>query len=163
MGLDGTTLDEGRSQIVSDGRHSSAKVTLDLSSIVEHYGENSIVVWLHAVDESGEEVARDFVLFTAPKYIELENPFISLDIADTMEISGEDVFRVTLSAVSPAFWVWLDIPGEVIQLSDNFVFLEPDIPVEIYVSPVNRMKQYEFRKRLEVRSLYDIKANMPVR
>jgi beta-galactosidase/beta-glucuronidase len=163
MGLDGTTLDEGRSQIVSDGRHSSAKVTLDLSSIVEHYGENSIVVWLHAVDESGEEVARDFVLFTAPKYIELENPFISLDIADTMEISGEDVFRVTLSAVSPAFWVWLDIPGEVIQFSDNFVFLEPDIPVEIYVSPVNRMKQYEFRKRLEVRSLYDIKANMPVR
>lgn len=158
MGMNGMVFDEGQIDHQTRGRNSAEPVAIDIASVVEHYGENSVVLWLDVLDAEGDALASDFVLFSPPKHLELENPQVALDIDDTFVVDGEEVFRVTLSAAAPAFWVWLDIPGEQAQFSGNFICLEPDSPVEIYVSTVNSMKQHEFRQRLVVRSLYDIKT-----
>ena len=158
MGMNGMVFDEGEMSLETHGRNPAEPVSIDLVSVLEHYGENSVMIWLYVLDMEGESIASDFVLFVPPKHLELENPRLAVDIDDTFVVDGEEVFRITLSAAAPAFWVWLDIPGEQAQFSGNFLCLEPDVPVEVYVSTVNSMKQHEFRQRLVVRSLYDIKT-----
>ena len=157
--MSGMVLDEGEEQFESiPGCAINAK-PLDLSVMFEQFLREDVVVWLTLLDDEGFTLSRSQVLFAPPKHLALENPGIALDIDDTIELEGEEAFKVTLSSISPAFWVWLDIPGEEAQFSDNFVCLEPDEPMDIYVSTVNRMSQFTFRKKLRIRSLYDIKMN----
>lgn len=161
-GMNGVVLDEGESALETGGRCGGAAISLNLTAVTEHYGEGAVVLWLELADAlDGSGLARDFVLFAPPKSLELEDPRIGVDIDDTMIVDGEEVFCVTLCASGAAFWVWLDIPGEEAQFSDNFVCLEPDVPFDIYVSPVGKLSQFEFRRRLVVRSLYDIRGAMP--
>jgi len=157
--MSGMVIDEGEASLVSEPGCVVQSRTLDLSSVLKHYTRQNVVVWLAITDEEGFTLSRSHVLFAPPKHLALENPCIAVDIDDTLVVEGEEAFKVTLTSASPAFWVWLDLPGEQAQYSDNFVCLEPDEPLEIYVSTVNPMTQFAFRKKLNVRSLYDIKVN----
>lgn len=157
--MSGMVIDEGEALLESSPGCVARPKTLDLSSVLKHYTHQNVVVWLAITDDEGFTLSRSHVLFAPPKHLALENPCISVDIDDTLVVEGEEAFKVTLSSASPAFWVWLDLPGEQAQYSDNFVCLEPDEPLEIYVSTVNPMTQFAFRRKLSVRSLYDIKMN----
>lgn len=159
--LAGLVLDEGAADGGCAGGASAIIHTVDVRACLEQYSPGNVVVWLSARDDEGFLISRTPVLFTSPRRLALEDPHLAVDIDDTLDVDGEEAIRVTLSAASPAFWVWLDIPGEPAQFSDNFVCLEPDEPVEIYVSTVSRMTQFAFRRRLRVRSLYDIAQAAP--
>ncbi len=155
--LSGLVLDEGDGDCTCPGGQSVVALRLDVSPLLEQYSREDVVVWLTAQDDEGFTLSRSPVLFALPKHLALEDPHVAVDIDDTLEFENEEAFKVTLSSTSPAFWVWLDIAGEQAQFSDNFICLEPDEPMDIYVSTVNRMTQFTFRNRLKIRSLYDVK------
>ncbi len=155
--LSGLVLDEGDVDCSCPGGESALVLRLNVSSLLHQYSREDVMIWLTAVDEEGFTLSKNHVLFAPPKHLALADPHVAVDIDDTLSFEGEEAFKVTLCSTSPAFWVWLDIPSEEAQFSDNFVCLEPDETVEIYVSPVNRMTQFSFRNRLKVRSLYDVK------
>jgi len=155
--LSGLMLEQGKADCVCPNDSFTVVRTLDVGSFIEQYSRRDLVIWLTVCDAEDFVVSRTPVLLALPRELALEDPHLALDIDDTLTVeSGEEAFQVTLSSTSPAFWVWLDIPGELAQFSDNFVCLEPDVPIDIYVSTLNRMTQFAFRRKLRVRSLYDI-------
>ena len=156
--MGGLVLDQGERELACAAGASVEGGPLDLRALLDHYRPEEVVLWLSLLDAEGFTLSRAPVIFAPPKHLAMEDPRIAVDVADTLDVDGEQAFKVTLSATSPAFWVWLDLPGEQAQFSDNFFCLEPDEPLDIFVSAVNAMTQFAFRRKLVVRSLYDIRV-----
>ncbi|MGI5870187.1 MAG: glycosyl hydrolase 2 galactose-binding domain-containing protein [Kiritimatiellia bacterium] len=159
MTLDGHVLDLGERELTCPAGATVEDGPIDLHALLDYYGHEDVVVWLSLMDGEGYVLSRAPVIFAPPKHLAMVDPHLAVDVADTLDVDGEQAFKVTVSAASPAFWVWLDLPGEQAQFSDNFFCLEPDEPHDVYVSTVNRMTQFAFRRKLVVRSLYDIRCS----
>ena len=155
--LGGLVLDQGESALNCFAGAVVVAAPLALGAILDHYRREEVVVWLSLLDEEDFVLSHSPVLFAQPKHLALEDPCLAVDVADTLDVEGEQAFKVTLSATSSAFWAWLDLPGCQAQFSDNFVCLEPDEPLDIFVSVVEPMTQMAFRRKLVLRSLYDIR------
>lgn len=154
----GTVLDTGEKVFVPECGAVVHPASLSLSAMLSQYSPGGVILWMNVFDGDGFLAAGNHLLFAPPKQLLLENPGITADIDDTMNVDGEDAFKVTLSCTSASMWTWLSLRGADASYSDNFICMEPDETYEIYVAPIDRMTQYTFRKRLEVRSLWNISA-----
>ena len=94
--------------------------TLDLQPVLSEYGGRNLLVWFK-LNVKGKTVSTNLALFSRPKHLELHPPEIEWQLT-----TGDDGrSQITLTAQQPALWVWIEIEGERVDLSDNFFHLYP--------------------------------------
>jgi beta-mannosidase len=150
--LQGALLDDGTVAVDIAPRKSEVAHTLDLNSLSQRHGANNLLVWLK-LNIADREVSRNLVTLARPKDLELVDPGLKTEVAET-----ESGFRVTVSAAKPALWAWLSLGETDARFSDNFVHLDSSGTMEIEVTPAKTMSRAEFEKVLVVRSLFDTYA-----
>ena len=153
------TITDVKGKVISEGSKKASAAasadtlvkTLNVSKELGKNGKRDVLIWLEVfVDDAKTPASRNLVLFSRPKYIELESPKISSKIKQ-----GKDGFTVTLSSEFPALWTWLELEKEDASFSTNFVHLRPGAPIVIEVEPKKSLTLTEFKKQLIVRSLVD--------
>ncbi|MFZ0545919.1 MAG: glycoside hydrolase family 2 protein [Candidatus Promineifilaceae bacterium] len=120
--------------------------TLDLQPVLTEYGNRNLLVWLTLV-VGNETAATNLALFVRPKHLTLSPP----EIEWQMNVGENGRCQVTLTAAKPALWVWLEIEGERVELSDNFFHLYPGKPYTVTLTAPNGLEE----SAVIVHSLYD--------
>ena len=154
--MDGETLAAGGARFVAAARAATPLALPDVSAHLAHYGPGNLALWLAAIDAEGYVLARDHLLFADPRLLELQDPALSVDLAEAGEVDGEQVFRATVSVSAPAFGIWLEAPGVPALFGDGFFALEPDETLDVFVTPLVRTDAATLRRRLAARSLYNL-------
>jgi hypothetical protein len=106
-----------------------------------------------AVD--GRTVARNTLLFGRPKDLKLKQPNLMVSAG-----GGETQYRVVIETDVPALWVWTDVQDMDATYSDNFVNLRREQAAEIEITLEKPMTPFEFRSKLQIRSVYDVAPGM---
>ncbi|RME82966.1 MAG: glycoside hydrolase family 2 protein, partial [Caldilineae bacterium] len=149
----GTLLDQGRLDWTAPALSSHQVTTLTLTPLLADPGPRDLIVWL-AWEVDGETVSEDLVLFARPKHLELMDPEVQVEVAE----ASDGVFAVTLQAMRPALWAWLEVTEMNVRWSDNFVNLRPGTTRVLTGALTQPLPLDEFRQRLQVRSLVDTYA-----
>ena len=182
--LDGLLLDEGRAPADLAPESASELAVIPLSGLLRQYPPNHVVVWLALEGGDGAApLARACATLCPPKRLALQDPAISVECESVPARSakgspewrrgfrllfpgdhderetqrdGGHWFRVTLTALCPTLWAWLETPGlDGVHFGENFLHLESDTPVEILVRSERPLTLRTFRKAVAVRSLFD--------
>lgn len=124
---------------------------LKLTDLLQKVGPDKMLVWIRMVDGGGYSPSSDCIRFAAPRALALEEPGITCDVHKW----DEHCYAVTLNALRPTLWCWLELPLCQAKFDDNFICLAPGQPMRIRVTPSRHIKQEEFKKGLVVHSLYD--------
>ncbi|MCS7061907.1 MAG: glycoside hydrolase family 2 protein [Anaerolineae bacterium] len=148
--LAGAVLARGQRSVSIQPLSSLQVDALDLSKQVSRHGPRNLLLWLDYADKSGQRSAN-WVTFARPKHLELFDPQIEPHVKSL----GDNRFAVTLTAVKPALWTWLELAGMDAAFSDNFVHVYPGRPLTLLVAPSKTMTLKQFKKALVVRSLID--------
>jgi beta-mannosidase len=146
----GQSLAEGAKPIRARPGAAMRVETLKLKTLIEAHGARDVLVWLELYD-GDVRVSENFVHFERPKAMDLIDPCIEASVGKAR--NGE--FHVTLKAKHPALWTWLELTDCDARFSENFVCLCPDAPVTVAASPEDTLSLAQFKKQLQVRSLYD--------
>jgi beta-mannosidase len=150
----GELLRQGTKQVRIAARTSWMAEMLDLADLVESRGAGNLLVWPEvAID--GRTVAQNTLHFVRPKDLKLKQPNLTVRAS-----GGESQYRVTIETDVPALWVWADVQDTDASYSDNFVDLRREQAVEIEISLDKPMTPFEFRRKLQIRSVYDIAPEM---
>jgi beta-mannosidase len=104
-----------------------------------------------ALEEDGNFISTDMVLFTRPKYLELFKPAIQYEIVPSTDNTETSI--LSISTDRPALWTWIEIPGVVNHFGDNFFHLMPDEKREISV-PVSFSSLAD--RNITLGTLYDM-------
>jgi len=152
--LAGEVLRQGTKQIDIPARTSWQAEELDLSDLVKAHGAGNLLVWPEVIVD-GRTVARNTLLFGRPKDLRLKQPNLTVSTS-----GGETQYRVVIETDVPALWVWADVQDTDATYSDNFVDLSRERAAEIEISLDTPMTPFEFRSKLQVRSIYDIAPAM---
>jgi beta-mannosidase len=145
----GHILHRGR-QSVDVGPHSARMVQkIPTAALGAH--DTPPLIWTQW-EADGRVMPGGCYFAVAPKSLGLQNP----ELTHHVEAAHGDEFQVTVSARRPALWTWLNLKGVGARYSDNFVHLRGDQPCHFAVKPSRAMALQEFRRRLEVRSVYDL-------
>ncbi len=152
--LAGEALRQGSKKIDIPARISQQAEKLDLSDLVKAQGAANLLVWTEVVVD-GLTVAQNTLLFTRPKELKLKQPKLAV------QVSGGDLqYRVVIESDLPALWVWANLKDTDASYSDNFIDLRQGRAVEIEITLDKPMTPFDFRSKLEVRSVYDIAPEM---
>jgi len=152
--LAGEVLRQGAKQIEIPARTSWRAEELDLSDLAKAHGAENLLVWPEvAID--GRTVAQNTLLFGRPKGLKLKQPRLTVRAR-----GGETHYRVVIETDVPALWVWADVQDTDATYSDNFVDLRRDRAAEIAIVLDKPMPPFEFRSKLQIRSVYDVAPAM---
>ncbi|MFP4381480.1 MAG: beta-mannosidase [Candidatus Sumerlaeia bacterium] len=149
--VEGKTLDSGKKEVKAGASKNSRINTLRLKKQIDEVGPENIMIWLELCDEKGKAVSTNFASFARPKNFYLPDPEIK---ANVKKGTG-NTFLVALDAKKPALWAWVDLKKADAAFSDNFIFMQPDRPVVIEVTPEKTMTITQFKKQLRIQSLVD--------
>lgn len=116
----GNMVLHGESSIVLEPDESSIQKRLDLSTCFQSMGRENLVMRLLLVGDTGI-IARNSLLFTAPRFIELPKAPIVPDVKKTSARRFSLVFRGSVFQHQVAF----HIPGVRYRASDNYFDLFP--------------------------------------
>lgn len=150
----GDLLRQGSKQMSLPARTSGAAEELDLSDLVQSHGAANLLVWAEVLVD-GQSVARNTLLFGRPKGLRLQQPHLTATVS-----GGETRYQVVVETDVPALWVWADLQDTDAEYSDNFFDLRRDRSASIEVLLEKPMTPYEFRNRLQIRSVYDVAPAM---
>ncbi len=154
--MDGATLASGGGPFLAPAQSVHPLPLPDLSAHLAHFGPGALALWLTATDAEGFVLARDHLLFAEPRLLELQDPALSVDVSEAPDVDGEQVFKATVSVSAPAFGIRLELPGVPALFGDGFFALEPDETLDVPVTPLERMRPADFRRRLRTSSLFDL-------
>jgi beta-mannosidase len=152
--LAGDMLRQGSKQTDIPARTSQQAEALDLSDLVKAHGAANLLVWPEVIVDS-RTVARNTLLFGRPKELKLKQPKLAVRSS-----GGEQRYDVVIESDVPALWVWANLKDADASYSDNFVDLRQGRAAEIEITLDKPMTPFDFRSRLEVRSVYDIAPEM---
>jgi beta-mannosidase len=152
--LAGEVLRQGSKKIDIPARKSQQAENLDLSDLVKAHGAANLLVWPEVVID-GLTVAQNTLLFARPKELKLKQPKLAVQVS-----GGELQYRVVIESDAPALWVWANLKDTDASYSDNFVDLRNGRAAEIEITLDKPMTPFDFRSKLEVRSVYDIAPEM---
>jgi beta-mannosidase len=150
----GEVLRQGSRQINIPARTSRQEEELDLSDLIQLHGAQNLLVWPEVIVD-GRTVARNTLFFGRPKEVKVKRPNLTASIS-----GGETRYRVVIETDVPALWVWADVEDANASYSDNFFDLCPDRAAEIEIELDKPMTPFEFRGKLQVRSVYDLALEM---
>ncbi len=152
--LAGEVLRQGFQQIDIPARTSRQAAALDLSDLVKAHGAANLLIWPELIVD-GRMVAENTLLFGRPKELKLKEPKLAVRTS-----GGEQRYDVVIETDVPALWVWANVKDTNASYSDNFVNLRNGRAAEIRVTLDKPMTPFDFRQKLEVRSVYDIAPEM---
>jgi beta-mannosidase len=148
--VEGNFLQQGeREAEIPPGKSRCVKV-VKLPENLKTHNIRDIMFWVE-LSLNGKSVSSNFASFTRPKYLELHKPDIKVDITRKEKENAV----LTLTAKTPALWVWLDMENTNARFSDNFFHILPGKPVEVALKTDARLFMAEIRQRLRVHSLID--------
>lgn len=144
----------GRSLRAAAGR---ARVVqrLDFSAAIARHGRAALGLRVIGRPE-GLPASDDVVLFTAPKHLDLVAAPIA--VAFEPEAGG---WRVRLTSPVYQHGVWLDLPGETFEVSDNAFDLLPGVSRTVTLVAPGVGDVADLGRRLVVRSLVDAYGETP--
>ena len=150
----GELLRQGAKQMKIPARTSWMAERLDLSDLVKSHGAGNLLIWPEVVID-GRTVARNTLFFGRPKELKLRQPKLSVTAS-----GGETQYSVIVETDVPALWVWADVQNAGASYSDNFVDLRREQAAEIEIVLDQPMPPFEFRSKLQIRSVYDVAPEM---
>jgi len=151
---DGKVLRQGTKQIDLPARTSWRAEELDLSDLTQSHGTGNLLVWPEVLVD-GRTVAQNTLLFGRPKELKLQQPHLTVTTS-----GGETRYRVVIETDVPALWVWANVQDTDAAYSDNFFDLRRERSAEIQVVLDNPMSPSDFRRKLQIRSVYDVAPEM---
>jgi len=98
----------------------------------------------------GQPVSANFASFVKPKDIALKRPHIEFSISKI-----EEGYQLVLKSDKPALWVWLEIEGQDVKVSDNYFCIAPGVEKVLEVFLTKPITEKEFQKKMIIRSVYD--------
>ncbi len=152
--LKGSTLRRGTKQIDVLARSSRKAETLDLADLVGTNGAVSPLVWAEVM-VGGRSAAENALFFGRPVELKLEKPNVTIQAS-----GGDQQYYVLVDTNVPALWAWANLSGAEARYSDNFIHLRPGQVREIHITLAKPMTPFDFRRKLRVRSVYDIAPDM---
>jgi len=152
--LAGDALKEEVKQIQIPARTSRQAEALDLADLVSAHGAANLVIWPEVI-VNGLRVAENTLFFARPVELKLRQPSLKVRAH-----GGERQYDVLIDTDVPAFWVWARLKDTDATYSDNFLCLRRGRTAEIRITLDQPMTPFDFRRRLEVRSVYDIAPAM---
>lgn len=152
--LAGEVLRQGSKQIAIPARTSRQAEALDLADLVTAHGAANLLIWPEVIID-GRRVAENTLFFGRPRDLKLREPKLEVRAS-----GGEREYDVLIETDVPALWVWANLRDTAATYSDNFVDLRRDRAAEIRVTLEQPITPFEFRRKLEVRSVYDIAPDM---
>lgn len=150
----GENLRQGTKQIDIPARSSRPAETLDLSDLLKSHGAENLLVWPEVIVE-GRTAARNTLLFGRPRALKLRQPNLEVSVS-----GGETQYRAVIQTDVPALWVWAGLQDTDATYSENFFDLRRERAAEIDIMLARPMTPYEFRSKLEIRSVWDIAPEM---
>lgn len=120
----------------------------DFQPTLDKIGRQNVMLWLNLM-VNDRSVSSQTVLFDKPKMLRFVDPHLTTHI----QPAGHG-YDVTISAVHPALYAWLDMNADA-SYSDNFVDLAGGKSTVIHVTPAQAMSAQQFSSALKVSSLYD--------
>ena len=119
-----------------------------LSDAEKAAGLASLLLWMTVTPEGGS-AETNLSLFARPGELTLPMPSIQTKVAG----AGKR-FHVTLESAQPALWTWINLAKDPdARYSDNFVHLQPGVPVTIDVDCSRDHSLRDFHAQLTVRSV----------
>jgi beta-mannosidase len=152
--LAGDILRQGAKQIDIPARTSWLAEDLDLSDLLHSHGAGNLLVWPEVLVD-GQTVAQNTLIFGRPKQLKLKQPNFTVRAS-----GGETQYRVVIQSDVPALWVWANLEDTDATYSDNFVDLRGDRSAEIRITLNKPMTPFDFRSKLQIRSIVDIAPQM---
>lgn len=150
----GELLRQGAQQINIRAQTSRQVESLDLSDLVSSHGAANLLIWPE-VTIAGRTVAQNTLFFGRPRDLRLKQPHLTVTAS-----GGEKRYRVVIETDVPTLWAWADVQDTRASCSDNFFDLRSDRAAAMEVLLDEPMEPFEFRKRLKVRSVYDVAPAM---
>lgn len=149
--MEGTVVSEGSKKVSMQPASREKLASIKVADSVRKTGAGNLMMWLYLLDEKGNQVAWNFVLFCSPCQLALQQPRMRAEIRTW----DDNNFAVTLTSHRPALWVWITLEGMDARYEDNFFCLEPEKPVRIRITPSSRIKLDHFRQIIRIGSLRD--------
>jgi beta-mannosidase len=152
--LAGEVLREGSKQIAIPARTSSQAEVLDLADLASAHGASNLSIWPEVIID-GKRVAENTLFFGRPRDLKLREPKLEVGTS-----GGEREYDVLIETDVPALWVWANLKNTNATYSDNFLHLRHGRTAAIRVTLDQPVTPFDFRRKLEVRSVYDIAPDM---
>ena len=149
--MEGSLVSEGSKKVVMQAATRERPASVKLAESLRKLGAGNLILWLYLLDEQGNQVAWNFVLFCAPRELALQPPRMRAEIRNW----DDNSFAVTLTSHRPALWVWITLEGMDARYDENFFCLEPEKPLRIRITPASRIKLDQFRQIIRIGSLRD--------
>ncbi|HEU4711028.1 MAG TPA: glycoside hydrolase family 2 protein [Pyrinomonadaceae bacterium] len=151
MGFDGAVLKTIDRDVSIAGLTSRSYVDLKVSELLEGTDKKKAFVYAELLVNGKAASSHDF--FFAPyKDLALSKPAITPEIVAAKE-RGKFVVKVSADKFAKA--VYLAVPDHDGHFSDNFFNLAPGREMTVQYRSTKPISLEEFRKRLQVRSVYD--------
>jgi len=149
--MEGTVVVEGAKKVTLAPASREMPVSVKVAECLRKSGAGNLLMWLYMLDEQGNQVAWNTVLFCEPRELALQPSRMRAEI----RAWDDNSFAVTLTSHHPALWVWLSLEGMDARYDDNFFSLEPDKPFRVRITPSTRLKLDQFRQLIRIGSLRD--------
>lgn len=149
--MEGSVVAEGAKKVTVGSASRDRCASVKVSEQIRKAGAENVMLWMYLLDEQGNQVAWNFVLFCAPRQLMLQPPRMRAEI----RAWDDNSFAVTLTSHRPALWVWLTLDGMDARFDDNFFCMEPEKSCRVRVTPAARIKLDHFRQIIRIGSLRD--------
>ncbi|MBF0279818.1 MAG: glycoside hydrolase family 2 protein [SAR324 cluster bacterium] len=103
------------------------------------------------LQENGQTTSTNVSFFERPKHLILKDP----ELKTSVQEEDDGSYTVTITAKSPALWVWPEYSGGDASFSNRFFHIFPDQPAACRIYPSQAADYEEFQKSIVVRSLWD--------
>jgi beta-mannosidase len=157
--MDGLIVQEGSRRISVNAESNARPFKVGVGDLIRRHGANRMIMWIYLLDEQGNKVSWNVVLFCRIYQLELQPARMRAEIRK----HDENSYVITLTSQTPAMWAWVSLEGIDAVYSDNFFCMEPVKPFSVKIIPKHRIKLDEFRQRFRIGSLRDTwldKANL---
>jgi beta-mannosidase len=152
--LAGSVLRQGSKEIEIPARTSRQAEALELADLVSAQGAANLLIWPEVI-VGGQRVAENTLFFGRPMELKLKKPKLAVHAS-----GGDRQYDVLIEADVPALWVWANLRNVGATYSDNFLDLRPGRTAALRVMLEKPMAPFDFRRKLEVLSVYDIAPDM---
>ena len=149
--MDGTVASEGSKKVTLPAASREKPASVKVQEALRKFGPANLLLWIYLLDEQGNQVAWNMVLFCKPRELALQPPRMRAEIRNW----DDNSFAVTLTSHHPAMWVWISLEGMDARYDDNFFCLEPEKPFRVRITPATRIKLDQFRQIIRIGSLRD--------
>ncbi|MEI7901922.1 MAG: glycoside hydrolase family 2 protein, partial [bacterium] len=125
--MDGMVIAEGVKKVALASASREKAISVKVQEALRKIGAAHLLLWIYLLDEQGNQVAWNKVLFCSPRELALQPPRIRAEIRTW----DDNSFAVTLTSHYPAMWVWISLERLNARYDDNFFCLEPEKPFRV--------------------------------